>query len=137
MRFLFMWTWEFACVGSLALCGMTLAPDMLESAGPAPELAAEQGPQQGQAGADFRPEYREGKSVRDLKGSVRVVQSRYIFFPEGDSFRFVLLENLNLERIARAMAERTEETLWEIDAEITEFNGANYLLIQRAQIAVD
>ncbi len=136
MRFLIMWTWEFACVGSLALCGMTLAPDALESAGSIPAATAGQGPQ-GQSGADFRPEYREGKSIQKLKGSIRVVQSRYIFFPQGDSFRFVLLENLNLERIARAMAERTEETVWEIDAEITEFNGANYLLIDRAQIAMD
>lgn len=83
---------------------------------------------------EFRPEFREGRQIEKLRGEIRVVQSRYIFFPEGDSFRFVLLENLNLERIARAMTGNTDKLTWEIDAQITEFNGANFLLIERAQL---
>ena len=54
---------------------------------------------------------------------------RYTFKTEGSSFR--VLENLNLERIA-TVVEDDAQAQWLISGTITEFRGANYLLITRA-----
>jgi hypothetical protein len=126
MRFMFIWVWEFAFIASLAVCGSLLpAQDRLPTQSKAT---------QAQSNAGFNPEFREGKQVEGMRGSIRMVQTRYVFFPEKDATRFVLLENLNLERIARAMAETTDDVRWEIDAEVTEFSGSSFLLISRAQL---
>ncbi|MDA7977163.1 MAG: hypothetical protein MPJ50_00160 [Pirellulales bacterium] len=128
MRFLSARVLGFAFISGLTACAM-FWPGSLSG--------SPQGMQQsppGQNRGRYNPNYREGKSVEGLRGSIRVVQSRYVLFPEEGAFRFVLLENLNLERIARAMAETTGDVRWEIDAEVTEFGGASYLLVQRAQL---
>ncbi len=129
MRFLFVWVWELSFFVTLAICSTILpAQDNLPGQGAPPQRL------QTQQQWDFNPEYREGKEVQKLRGSIRVVEDRYVFFPQAGAYRFVLLENLNLERIARAMAEATLDVVWEVDAEVTEFSGSNYLLVQRAQI---
>lgn len=134
MRFLFVWVWELSFFVSLAICcsivpAQDSVPGQDAYLGPANQQTAQSG-----RGLDFNPEYREGKEVQQLRGTIRVVQERYVFFPQAGAYRFVLLENLNLERIARAMAESTGEIIWELDAEVTEFSGSNFLIVQRAQI---
>ena len=44
------------------------------------------------------------------------------------------LENLALERVARAMQQGRGDVNWEVSGEITEFQGENFLLITRAVI---
>lgn len=44
----------------------------------------------------------------------------------------VCLENLNLERIARAITDNTEQLEWRVSGVLTEYGGANYLLVDRA-----
>ena len=64
---------------------------------------------------------------------------RVIFFStDGEALsgdgkaRFVGLENLNLQRIARTIADNPVELQWGVTGTITEFRGANFLLVRRA-----
>ncbi|MGB4728430.1 MAG: hypothetical protein WBH86_13580, partial [Thermogutta sp.] len=57
---------------------------------------------------------------------------RYTFFVAANSNRFVLLENLMLERILRAQASHGVTIQWKISGTVTEFQGQNYLLIEHA-----
>ena len=42
------------------------------------------------------------------------------------------LENLNLERISRAISNNPAQLEWMVSGEITEYRGANFLLVHRA-----
>jgi len=44
------------------------------------------------------------------------------------------LENLNLERIARAVADNPVTLEWKVTGTITEYRGANFLLVTRATL---
>ena len=46
--------------------------------------------------------------------------------------RLVALENLALQRVARSLAERSQESQWKVSGMVTEFRGANYILLRRA-----
>lgn len=79
-----------------------------------------------------RPRLREGTRVADLVGSVRQTGQRYTFFVATDGRRFVLLENLMLERIVRSQANHPGTVQWKVLGTVTEFQGQNYLLIEHA-----
>ncbi|MGQ9504300.1 MAG: hypothetical protein ACUVQR_05280 [Thermogutta sp.] len=79
-----------------------------------------------------RPRLREGTRVADLVGSVRQTGQRYTFFVEADGRRFVLLENLMLERIVRSQTNHPRTVQWKVLGTVTEFQGQNYLLIEHA-----
>lgn len=76
---------------------------------------------------------REG-TVLELQGTFRLAGDRMMFYCEGDGRRFGTLENLNLERIARRVSESAEALQWNVTATVTEFQGANYLLVSRAVV---
>jgi len=82
--------------------------------------------------APTRPRLREGTKLFDLVGTVRQTGRRYTFFVAANSNRFVLLENLMLERILRAQASHGVTIQWKISGTVTEFQGQNYLLIEHA-----
>ncbi len=75
---------------------------------------------------------REGTEIVDQVGHFQITGDRVVFFSEPDNRRFVSLENLNLERVARTIADRPEPLQWKISGLVTEFRGSNFLLIQRA-----
>ena len=79
-----------------------------------------------------RPRFREGTRVSDLVGIVRQTGQRYTFFVEAEGSRFVLLENLMLERIMRSQASHPGIVQWKVSGTVTEFQGQNYLLIEHA-----
>ena len=81
------------------------------------------------AGATQR--LREGTSV-DMVGTFSATGDRIMFYTSADKSRFGALENLNLERVARVVSDSTEPLEWNVSGTITEYQGANYLLISRA-----
>jgi len=78
------------------------------------------------------PRAREGTEVVDQTGSFQIVAERVVFVAERNSQRFVALENLNLERIARTVASHPYPLQWRISGRITEFRGNNFILVERA-----
>ena len=77
---------------------------------------------------------REGTEVVDQLGHFRVTGARVTFFTDDGQGRFVVLENLNLERIARTIADNPEQLQWGVTGTITEYRGANFLLLRRAAL---
>lgn len=77
---------------------------------------------------------REGTALRGLIGTIRPVGERWTLFLAQRDERYILLENLALERILRTNASFTEAPDWTIDGTVTEFRGQNYLLIEKALI---
>ena len=83
-----------------------------------------------QTRADSR--IREGTELVDQAGHFRLTGDRVTFFSEGSKGRFVVLENLNLERVARMIAENPDYLKWSVTATVTEYRGANYVFIRKA-----
>lgn len=79
-----------------------------------------------------QPRAREGTDLVDQPGSFQIVGERVVFVTEKNSQRFVALENLNLERIARTLASHPYPLQWRVSGKITEFRGNNFILVERA-----
>ncbi|MBP86037.1 MAG: hypothetical protein CMJ64_04860 [Planctomycetaceae bacterium] len=73
---------------------------------------------------------REGSKIVQQLGEFRETGGRIAFYPEGSTKSLVLLENLALERVSRDLEQGTRK--WNVSGAITEYRGANYLLIERA-----
>jgi hypothetical protein len=74
---------------------------------------------------------REGQSV-ELVGRLELSGDRATFFPIDKQPPLRVLENLALERVTRILGESTGEHQWLVSGVITEYRGANYLLISKA-----
>jgi hypothetical protein len=76
---------------------------------------------------------REGTELTDQAGRFRQEGDGAIFVSESDH-ELVALPNLNLERVVRTLkgSDEAESIRWHVNGVVTEFNGRNYLLIQRA-----
>ncbi len=79
-----------------------------------------------------QPRVREGTEFVDQPGSFQIVGERLVFLAEKNSQRFIALENLNLERIARTVAGHPYPLQWRVSGKITEFRGKNFILVERA-----
>jgi hypothetical protein len=75
---------------------------------------------------------REGTTLVDVPGHFKLTGDRATFFPAGSDAHYTGLENLNLERIAIAISDIPEQIPWVISGTITEYRGANYLLVTKA-----
>jgi hypothetical protein len=82
----------------------------------------------GDSGSD---RLREGSTL-EVQGSFKLTGDRIMFYPSADNRRLGTLENLNLERIGRMVSESPETLEWTVSGTVTEFQGANYLLVTRA-----
>ena len=78
---------------------------------------------------------REGTIVRNQNVVIRISGGRTMMTVLEDSRRFYCLENLNLERISKVIQNNPLMTEWTIDYLVTEYQGSNYVLIQRAVLA--
>lgn len=78
---------------------------------------------------------REGTTLR-LKGRFDLVGERATFYTEDGSASFRTLENLALQRVVGAVRDSTASRLWNVEATVTEFQGANFLLIRRATVTL-
>jgi len=80
------------------------------------------------------PLLREGAELVDRLGVFRLAGDRVLFVTSDTKQRIVGLENLNLERIVRTIADRPETIEWAVTGVATEYRGTNYLLIRRATL---
>lgn len=75
---------------------------------------------------------REGTELDEQLGVFRLTGDRITFFTEMGTGRFVVLENLALERVARVITDNPNQLKWFVTGTMTEYQGLNYLLIERA-----
>ena len=87
-----------------------------------------------QAGDKPSEKLREGTRLSDELGGFSRVGERVSFSPGGNREALRCLENLQLERVARAIEESQGQRQWVVSGTITEFRGANYLLVTKAVI---
>jgi len=80
---------------------------------------------------------REGSELKDLVGNFKITGDRVTFYPSEGNEQYRVLENLNLERVVRVLTETQIQREWNISGLITEFQGANYLLVRRAYITTN
>ncbi|MEX0586421.1 MAG: hypothetical protein WD176_07245 [Pirellulales bacterium] len=74
---------------------------------------------------------REGIELADRVGQFKLRGDRATFIPAEGGLSLVGLENLNLERVVRAISDNPNQD-WRVSGVVTEFRGGNYLLITRA-----
>lgn len=74
---------------------------------------------------------REGTELVDQAGQFKMNNSRLIFTMADGGRPLIGLENLNMERISKEVAE-TEPRTWIVSGTVTECQGINYILIRRA-----
>lgn len=75
---------------------------------------------------------REGEKIVDAVGEFQKSGERFTFSLQDNKTTIRVLENLSLERVARAIEDDPTSRLWTTSGVITEFKGENYLLITRA-----
>jgi hypothetical protein len=75
---------------------------------------------------------REGTQLVDEPGQFIAVANR-LTFVSSSGVNFMGLENLNLERVGKIVGTSSESVDWFVTGTVTEYQGANYLLISRAR----
>ncbi len=75
---------------------------------------------------------REGTELVDQGGRFRIIGDRAAFYPSESSGRFLVLENLNLQRIVQRISENPFPLKWRVSGIVTEYYGSNYLLVRSA-----
>lgn len=80
------------------------------------------------------PALREGTDLVEQHGQFRMAGDRIAFFPSNSASRYVVLENLNLQRIAQVMTENPAAVEWSVSGTLTEYRGNNYLFVRSAVV---
>lgn len=78
---------------------------------------------------------REGTELSEARGYFRFVDDRVVFFRSNGDSRYIGLENLNLERIVSEITNNPTQLEWTVVGTVTEYRGANYLLVRRAVLS--
>lgn len=78
---------------------------------------------------------REGTQLRDERGHFELNGTRVIFVSAEEKTRFIGLENLNLQRISQILDGEFAKVEWIVSGLVTEYQGANYLLLLRVSKA--
>ena len=80
---------------------------------------------------------REGTELKDEQGYFLATEDgRTVFVMGGTSgTRYTVLENLNLERIVSEITRNPTQLEWSVLGTVTEYQGANYLLVRRAVLS--
>jgi len=110
--------WRTALALAMVLGGMLLAGPVLWGAAKAVAVVNQRA--------------REGATLTDVLGRFKMAGDRATFYPVDQPQGYTGLENLNLERIMLIISESPEDMLWSVNGTITEFRGANYILITKA-----
>jgi hypothetical protein len=79
---------------------------------------------------------REGTRLIDVAGRFESNGDRWVFFLADTEESYKVLENLALERIHKVLEETraSDKPQWIVSGTMTEFAGANYLLVSKAVI---
>lgn len=117
--------WALATAGALGaswFAGRSNGAGLRQDRGTAP--ASEQ--------AKVLERYREGMKLEEERGEFQRSAGRWAFRSETTGARFLVLENLSLQRVAEQVTESPEATAWTVSGLITEFRGGRFLLLSRA-----
>ena len=82
--------------------------------------------------------FREGTELKNRPGRFQLSGDRLTFFLGDERVPLQTLENLALERVARVIGDSRDpnQLQWVIYGVVTEYQGENYLMIQRATVEV-
>jgi hypothetical protein len=83
---------------------------------------------------DMKLAHREGGEIINQSGYFHNTGDRLAFVSADNESRFITLENRNLERIARTIADNAGQLEWIVSGTISEYRGANFLLVNRAEL---
>lgn len=72
---------------------------------------------------------REGTQVESVRGRIVEIGRRWALVTDEGDQTYRILENLALERIARAVRSEPTDDHWSVSGTLTEFSGQNYLLL--------
>ena len=75
---------------------------------------------------------REGTELVQVSGHFRITGDRVTFSTQAGRRQFVVLENLNLERIVAEVEKQSQPVLWKVTATVTEYRGSNFLFVRHA-----
>ncbi len=89
----------------------------------------------GVANQPSKDRLREGTDLKEARGYFRFVDDRVVFFRSNGDARYIGLENLNLERIVSEITNNPTQLEWTVVGTITEYRGANYLMVRRAVLS--
>jgi hypothetical protein len=76
---------------------------------------------------------REGAKLVEQTGQFAVSGERVVFVATDGQRRFIVLENLSLEGVAKALDGNPAAARWTVSGKVTEFRGAYYLLLSNTQ----
>ncbi len=77
---------------------------------------------------------REGTELVEQAGHFRAAGDRIAFFSADGRGRYIVLENLNLQRIAQVLVDDPTPVEWMVSGFVTEFRGDNYLYVRSAAV---
>jgi hypothetical protein len=77
---------------------------------------------------------REGRDIREMQATFASLGERMSCRLPKLQATVTILENLTLERVSETMMRHPEDATWEVEGVITEYQGRNYLLLQRAVV---
>lgn len=73
---------------------------------------------------------REGTQIEAVRGRIIEIGRRWALVTDEGDQTYRILENLALERIARAIRVDPADDHWSVSGSLTEFSGQNYLLLR-------
>ena len=97
--------------------------------------AAETAIKPGSEDRDRAARMREGDELVELTGQFGMSGERIVFIPAKGQQRFIALENLPLERVAKAIDGNPAPLQWIVSGRVSEYRGSYYILLTRAQRA--
>lgn len=121
--------WVLWCLGLLTVAANTQHPESGRGGG---TLVADDRPSLTEMNSD-KALQREGTLISDARGKFQLAKDRVAFIDESNRTPIVCLENLMLQRVLSYVSEdENRRQRWLVTGKITEFEGANYLWIDRA-----
>jgi hypothetical protein len=85
-------------------------------------------------GNDDKSRLREGGEIIDQAGYFRTSGGRLTFESVDKKTRLIALENRNLEKVIQSGADDGNQVEWVVSGTISEYCGANFLLLSRAEL---
>lgn len=80
--------------------------------------------------------HREGSQIRDRAAQFKIAGDRIEYVPSDGAATMMVLENLALERVKNEVVRVGSAVRWDVIATVMEFEGHNYVLLQRASLTI-
>jgi hypothetical protein len=75
---------------------------------------------------------REGGEIANQVGYFQAAGDRLTFVANDNKNRYVILENSNLEQVAKTLADDPKQAEWIVSGIISEYRGGNFLMLHQA-----